>query len=356
MNKYSFEVITPTENDWQEVESCLDATVFHTYQWNRYLSTLNRKPFCVAVSLAEGNERIGFFLGTKRWLGIRIVGAPGGGTGTFVQGLCLKMELQIEERLGIYSELVKYCQTHHLAGYIQISDWQLMTEYPDMDAVNQWSIPFLDQMGIHYSLRTTLFINTRLPEEELWANLKYKSCKYPINKAKKLGLYVKCIEKAEEIPSFVDTLSLLIDDVSRRKKEKRHVHHSKKYLLALCESLFPDRILLLQVMGKDDDGVERVMASSVFCIGKEASTYFSGASNENYMKYCPNELMVWEAMRILHQKGAGDLILGGVASYKKKFGSTYALLPMMVFTKYAFLKNVRVWLKKTYKIVRNSIK
>lgn len=356
MNKYRFDVIVPTETDWKEIESCVDATVFHTRSWDIYLSSIGRNRLCIAVSMNESGERIGFFLGTKRWLGIRIIGSPSGGTGTFVQGLCLKHGIQIKERIGIYQELVAFCSMRRIAGYIQISDWFLKTEYQDFEEIEQWSIPWLDQLGGHYSMRTTLFINTRLPEEELWANLKYKSCKYPINKANKLGLYVKCIEYVEEIPSFVDTLSSLIEDVSRRKKEKRHVHHSKKYLLALCESLFPDKVLLLQVFGKGDDGMEHVMASSVFCIGKEASTYFSGASNEKYMKYCPNEIMVWEAMRILHQKGAGDLILGGVASYKKKFGSTYALLPMIVFTKYAFLKDVRVWLKKVYKRVRNSIK
>ena len=157
-----------------------------------------------------------------------------------------------------------------------------------------------------------------------------------------------------EIPSFVDTLSELVADVSRRKKVKRHAHHNKKHLLALCKALFPERVVMLQVIGTADDGEQHVMASSVFCVGKAASTYFSGASKEEYMKYCPNELMVWEALKILHERGAGDLILGDVAHYKKKFGPRYGYLPMMVFTKYPFLRDIRRNVKKLYFKFRQS--
>ena len=353
MNKYAFSVIIPSENDWIEVESCVDATVFHTRLWSSFLSSLKKRPIVIAV-LNEEKQRIGFFIGTKKWFGIRILGSPSGGTGTFVQGLCMKNEVQVEERIRIYQELVDWCFRNRIASYMQVSDWRLMEVYDDMEARMTWSMPLLNQLGIYYTLRISFFIDTSLSEEELWSNLKYKSCKYPIHKAEKNGLYVRLIENREEIPSFVETLSALIDDVSRRKKVKRHVHHNKKNLMALCNALFPDRILMLQVIGAADDGKQHVMASSIFCIGKYASNYFSGASNEIYMKYCPNEIMVWEAIKILHQRGAGDLILGDVAPYKKKFGSLYGYLPMMVFSKYSFLKNSRVRLKKIYKKFRDT--
>ena len=347
MSQFSFSVISPSPGDWAEIESCVDATVFHTRSWDAYLSSLGKKSIVIAISGKDGS-RVGFFIGTKRWLGIRMIGSPAGGSGTFAQGLCLKNEVGIEERIAIYQELVAFCFKHHLAGYIQISDWRLMGVYDDMEARMTWSMPLLDQLGIFHSLRISFFIDTRPSEEELWDHLKYKSCKYPIHKAEKLGLFVRQIENEEDIPAFVDTLSELVSDVSRRKKVERHVHHDKKHLLALCKALFPDRVVMLQVMGTADDGEQHVMASSVFCVGKAASTYFSGASKEIYMKYCPNELMVWEALKILHQRGAGDLILGDVAHYKKKFGPKYGYLPMMVFTKYSFLKDIRGRLKKLY--------
>ena len=347
MSQYCFSVISPSQNDWTEIESCVDATVFHTRSWDSYLSLLGKKHFVIAIS-DKNDVRVGFFIGTRSWLGVRIVGSPSGGAGTFVQGLCLKIEVSTEERIRIYQELVAFCFKHHLAGYIQISDWRLMEVYDDMEARMTWSMPLLDQLSIFHSLRISFFIDTRPSEEELWEHLKYKSCKYPIHKAEKLGLFVRQVENEEDIPAFVDTLSELVSDVSRRKKVERHVHHDKRHLLALCKALFPDRVVMLQVMGTADDGEQHVMASSVFCVGKAASTYFSGASKEIYMKYCPNELMVWEALKILHQRGAGDLILGDVAHYKKKFGPKYGYLPMMVFSKYSFLKDIRGRLKKLY--------
>ena len=354
INQFSFSVISPSHSDWEEIESCVDATVFHTRLWDVYLSSLGKKHIVIAIS-EESGSRIGFFIGTNSWIGIKVIGSPSGGAGTFVQGLCLKNEVAIEERIRIYQELVAFCFHHHLAGYVQISDWRLMGVYDDLDARLTWSMPLLDQLGIHHSLRISFFLDTRLPESVLWDNLKYKSCKYPIHKAEKLGLFVKRIENAEEIPSFVETHSELVADVSRRKKVKQHVHHNKKHLLALCRALFPDRVVMLQVIGTGDDGEKHVMASSIFCIGKAASNYFSGASKEIYMKFCPNELMVWEAIKILHNSDSGDLILGDVAPYKKKFGSLYGYLPMLVFTKYPGLKDIRGRMKKLYKKFRDII-
>lgn len=347
MSQLSFSVISPSPSDWVEIESCVDATVFHTKSWDAYLSSLGKKHIVIAIS-DENLSRVGFFIGTKSWLGVRIIGSPGGGAGTFAQGLCLKEEVDVEDRIHIYQELVAFCFKRHLAGYIQITDWRLMNVEEDMDARMTWSMPVLNQLGIYYSLRISFFIDTRLPEDVLWDNLKYKSCKYPIHKAQKLGLVVKRIESEKDITSFIDIHSELVDDVSRRKKVKRHVHHNKKHLSALCKALFPDRVIMLQVLGTADDGLQHVMASSIFCIGKAASTYFSGASKEIYMKYCPNELMVWEALKILNQSNAGDLILGDVAHYKKKFGPMYGYMPMMVFTKYPFLKGIRGRLKRFY--------
>lgn len=55
-----------------------------------------------------------------------------------------------------------------------------------------------------------------------------------------------------------------------------------------------------------------------------------------------------EAMRKLHSQGAGDLILGGVAHYKKKFNPTYAFVPVMIFSRYRVLFDVRRRGKELY--------
>ena len=355
MSDYIFSLLKPLDTDWDDIESCIDCTVFHTRQWDNYLSSIGKRHFILSIATPQkSNSRIGYFIATIRCLGIKIIGSPDGGAGTYVQGLCLKEEISTETRVELYQEIAQYIFKNKLASYIQISDWSLALHSSEWISSYNHPFPLPTIKGFHQTSRSTLFINTALPEDQLWANLKYKSCKYCINKAQKLGLHIRVIDNREDIPDFVDTLSCLIQNVSQRKHERRHIHHSKRYLLALCKNLFPNRVLMIQVLGTTDDGVEHVMSSAIFCIGSYASTYFSGASNEKYMKYCPNELMVWEGLKILSQQGAGDLILGGVASYKKKFGSSYAFLPMMIFSRYSIMSNLRTTLKKIYKTLRQT--
>ncbi len=89
MSQYSFSVISPSQSDWAEIESCADATVFHTQSWDTYLSSLGKKSLVIAISNGEGS-RVGFFIGTRSWLGIKMIGSPSGGSGTFAQGVCMK--------------------------------------------------------------------------------------------------------------------------------------------------------------------------------------------------------------------------------------------------------------------------
>ena len=58
--------------------------------------------------------------------------------------------------------------------------------------------------------------------------------------------------------------------------------------------------------------------------------------------------MVWEAMRMLRDRGAGDLNFCGMASYKLKFGTIYAYVPRLIFTKYRFIYNLKTFAKHCF--------
>ena len=118
----------------------------------------------------------------------------------------------------------------------------------------------------------------------------------------------------------------------------------------LCESLFPNRVIMLQVIGKDESGVEQIMSSGIYCIDKGECIYWTGASFQRYQKYCPNELMVWEAMRLAHKRGGGILNFGGMATYKQKFGTVFEYVPRIVFSKNknSILPKIRTILKNIY--------
>lgn len=100
---------------------------------------------------------------------------------------------------------------------------------------------------------------------------------------------------------------------------------------------------MLQTLGQDENGIEQVMASSIFCHDKGESVYWTSGSYAQYLKkYCPNEIMFWEALKILQQRDVQELNLGGMLSYKLKYGSTYAYVPRFYYYKYKSVYKLKV--------------
>lgn len=341
---YQFSIITPDSERWHIIEQSADRSCFFTRKWDTYLRRMGTKTLLVEVR--QGDQLIGHFIGSRRWLGLRIISAPSMGTGTYSQGLCMLQPITQEERVEIYRELADWLLGTHKADYIQICDWQLRTD--SREWIDDWCNPLLDAAGIHYQPRHTFRLDLRPSEEELWAALQYKSCKYSINKARKSGLTVRAVTSVDDIEAFVVQHHKHINDVLRRHGNRGLPCQREKNMLATCRALFPDHVLMLQVVGPDDGGKEVSMASGIFAIDKGICTYFTGGSYQHYMHFCPNELLVWEAISRLHRQGASDLIFGGVGHYKKKFNSVYAFVPVMVFSRYKLLLGVRQRLKLLY--------
>ena len=341
---YSFCKITPSDDDWRQIESSSDSTVFHCKAWMAYIKKIGYHPYVLAVF--RGKEKIGFFVGEKLWRVISIVAAPFEGLGTYTQGLVLFQTIAKEERVAIYKDLFSWLKAHRIASYFQVDDWELRDDSIEWDDALLERNQLLAELRIKHDVRPTLYVDLRRTQEELWKGLHYKSCKYCINKAKKLGLHLEIVDRGEDIEGFVNVHHAQVMDVCRRKKAKPKTMQGKDRMMALCKSLFPDRVLMVKVVGADDAGILQVMSTGIFCLDKGQSTYWTGASYEKYMKYCPNELMVWEAMRILHERGAGDLNFCGMARYKLKFGTIYAYVPRLVFTEYPWLDDAKKRMKR----------
>jgi len=313
-----------------------DNSIFFTQQWIEYLHRMGVRTLLIEVRHKE--ELVGYFIGSHRWLGIRIVTAPSMGTGTYSQGLCMLGETTQLDRIDIYKQLAQYLFKNLKTRYIQICDYQLRT-------TDESGSQILDKSAIHYNPRLTYSIDLRPPEADLWQKLQYKSCKYCINKAHKEGLSVRRIEKPNEIDGFALRHSQHLKDMMRRKHSKGLPCQRHKNILALCQSLFPHHVLMLEV--ETQSGLS--IASGIFAYTPNGTaTYFTAASLEDYMHLCPNELLVWEAMRFLHNKGVTDLILGGVAHYKKKYAPTLVFVPVVIFSRYRLLLNLRKTIKSLY--------
>lgn len=366
---YRFERIEPTAEQWREIEGAYDSTCFQTEKWYAYLKRIGVRPFIVEVrelvvrtsgglqdtSLQELGERIGYFLGEKVWLGIPMVTAPIEGIGTYTQGLNMLRETSEKERIEIYQALAKWIFAKHYAVTFQVDDWQLRRDTLEWMPIEAFHHKIIEKYGVPYGVRPTLHVAVNKPEEELWAGLSYKSCKYCVNKANKLGLEVREISRFEDISAFCKEHYTQVKEVCEGHGQRPKPAQSEKRMRALCESLWPDRIMMLEVVGKDEEGVEQIMSSGIYCIDKGQCSYWTGASYKRYQKYCPNELMVWEAMKRLSAHGAGDLNFGGIAAYKLKFGTIYAYVPRLKFAKYEILLNWTRSLKQIYRWAKKMI-
>ena len=333
---YTFHSVIPTPALWESMMTVPDSSIFFTRQWNEYLRRMGVHTLLLEVRHNE--EPVGYFVGSCRWLGVSMVTAPSMGTGTYAQGLCMLQESPQAERINIYQQLAQYLFNNHKASYLQICDYQLRN-------TDDAASPILDEAFVHYNPRLTYSIDLRPSEADLWQNLHYKSCKYCINKARKEGLTVRRIEQEEDIAGFALRHSNHLKDMMRRKHSKGLPCQRHKNILALCQSLFPHQVLMLEVV--TPDGIS--IASGIFAYTPNGTaTFFTAASLEEYMHLCPNELLVWEAMRHLHNEGVGDLILGGVAHYKKKYAPTLAFVPVVIFSRYSILLNMRKNIKQLY--------
>ncbi len=342
---YQFELIehvNPTI--WETIKSAEDNSIFFSQEWDDYQTKKGKKRILVSVSYEC--TIVGYFLGSKFWAGIKVIMSPPMGTGTYTQGLCMLNPITEAERIEIYKQLVAWLFKNKKADYIQIRDLQIREESKEWRP--EWRHTLLDKKGIHYTPRYTFLLDVKKTEEELWDQLHYKSCKYCINKARKNGLTTKIIDKEEDIDSFVDQHYKHLQDMLRRKKTSGLPSQRRDNLMVLCHALFPHHILMLQVIGKDTDGNDVAMSSCIFAYGNAGSSFFTSASYQKYMRYCPNELMVWEAICFLHSRGAGIIDLGGMADYKKKFGPTYTIIPMMTFSKFNILHGAYTTFKKSY--------
>lgn len=357
--KFLFKHITPKENDWNIIEQSSQSTCFHTKEWHSYLLRIKYHPYVVAISL--DNELVGYFVGERIWCGVWLLTAPIEGIGTYTQGIVLLdnkrcLNYSEEERVFIYQELAKWGFENHIAVYMQVDDWYLRRDSKEWIPYDVFKHEVLNRIGVKYEFRPTLYLDMAgTTEDELWHMQRYKSCRYSVNKARKFGLYVRRITNREDIASFCKIHYAQLYEVCKRKGMRPKPSQAEQRMRILCETLFPKRVIMLECIGKDENGIEQVMSTGIFCPDKGESIYWTGASFQRYQKYCPNELMVWEAITLLQQHKAGGLNFGGMADYKLKFGTIYAYVPRLIFCKYNWVYVAKNTAKHAYHSIRNAI-
>ncbi len=326
---YKFELLDEGRIPWDSIHGTYDSTIYKTKEWLTYLNKWKGIPAFV-VQITKDENDIGYFVGEIVKQVVKIVGSPFEGTGTAHQGLSMLVNISNEERIIIYKELSKWVFKNHYALFVQIEDWQLSVE---------------DCEGkVKYSPVDGYLIDLNKTEDELFHNLHSSSCRYSINKSRKQGVVIR---ETFDVKRFVEIYYDQLIEVFA--KQGLTPTYGIECVHALVDSLYPNRILLLEAVSQEGD----VLATGLFPGDENLAVFWGGASYQRYQKLCPNEPLIWEGIIKWKSRGTRTFDMCGIRQYKLKFGPELYTKTKIYFSKYPGLLEMKNLAKKAYYGIRN---
>lgn len=309
---------------WDCIEHCYDATVFHTEEWSNYLKNqYGLKPFVVEIS--KNASVVGYFLGYSfSRFGIRIIGSPFEGWATAYMGLVSKTQISNEIRIELYKELEVFCKKY--AWYIQVSDWNI--DYKDVEGL------------FNYTKIESYYLDLTPNMETLYRSFKQKSCQYSIKKAQKLGVIVS---EPTNLNAFAEEYYNELIDVFAKQNLKPT--YGVDCVKKLVNAMSPNHYVFLEARHPDTNVI---MATIMFFYHNGMAFYWGASSYREYQKYCPNELLMFEAIRRMKDRGVTLLEMEGIRTYKEKYNPVRYSKPKIVFAKYHALITAKELAKKAY--------
>lgn len=329
MMRYKFKKLNKEEIDWRVIEATSDSTIYKSSGWFEYLHQWKKiTPVVIEIST---DEVIGYFVGELIFKGVTILGSPFEGFGTGHQGLSMLKEIQPSERLDIYNQLSAWIFDSKIASYIQIEDYQLTME--DLDGKN-----------VAYEGHEGYVIDLLQSEETIYQNMHPRSCRYRINKSRKSGVIIR---ETTDVDRFVDVYYNQLLEVFN--KQGLTPTYDKSCVRSLVDSLYPERMLLLEAVTAEGD----IAATGLFPGDKNMAIFWGGASYQRFQKFCPNEPLIWEAIKIWKERGTKVFDMCGVRPYKLKFGPVLYTKPRIMFARCRGLISAKRIIKKIYYGIRS---
>lgn len=311
---YSFVRINPTQEQWRVIESTYDATVDKTEALMKYVAAQNNEPFIAEVY--KEDLLYGYFVGEIVVRAkCKILGSPFFGLGIAHQGLSMLQEITADERIEIYKQLAQWVFEQRYAVWIEIGDWQL-------------SMEDCEGKGVRYEGHDTGFVDLTQEEETMLHKLNYKSCRYMMNKATKLGVYIRETKDPRE---FLELHWAQHEDVMQRKGLVPP--KPKSNLQKLIDAAYPEHLQLLEAVTPEGKVISTLMTT----FDSHNAHFFARASFGDDLKWSPNELIMWESIKRSKAAGAKFFNTSGVEQFKLKFGSTRVWKPRLTFAKYSWL-------------------
>lgn len=182
-----------------------------------------------------------------------------------------------------------------------------------------------------------LYVNWVLPlassPEEAWSGLR-KPVQHQIKKSQKAGVRVRVAESREDVDIYYRL------HLNTRTKKHGMPAQSRNYFLALWDTFAASgtmRLLLAESEGIPIAGIILFAAGSTL-------HYAYGASDEQYLKLAPNNLLFWEAITWGGTHGYTSLDLGrtacnnpGLMEFKRRWGAIQEPMPYYYYPQTAGL-------------------
>ena len=323
---YSFTEVRLADLNIDEYYSFKDKTVFTTVPWLNYLleDTPGAEP--ILVRIVKDNELKGYFTGMKvKKAGIGILGSPFRGWSTCFMGLDAADDVQEQDRIDIYREIVPLLMKTHQCRYMCVSDRALS----------------LDESRKHFRTASTdtLELNIKRTDEELFKVFK-TDCRNFIRQFERRGA---ALEIAKPDDMFAEEFYQQLIDVF--DKQGLNPTYSLEKVKRLLKNLSAaDMVLCLRV--RDPEG--KSIASSIYPGYKNKFFFWGGASYRSSQHYRPNEYMIWSAIKYWRERGAEHFDMVGVRDYKKKFGPEEVHYATLEFANPSFLIGAKNLAEKLY--------
>lgn len=327
---YDFTVCEKSSIPWDQIESSLDSNIFHTKDWMKFLfACKGLNPFIVRIHRED--KTIGFFIGYKfKKIGFNIIGSPFEGWTTSYQGICSEYPLGPEQRIAIYKDLSKYCNKHCIL--LQFSDWNINND----DVKGHFK---------NFNLQNSYYLDLSPDIETLFKSFKQKSCQYAIHKAQKLGVK---IQEPEQLDEFAEEYyNELIDVFSKQGLSPTYSVDRVKHLL---NNVAPYHRTLLEARHPETN---ECIATIIFVHHNHMAFYWGAASYRSYQKYCPNELLMFEAIKRMKEVGVTLLEMEGIRPYKEKYNPVQYSKPQVMIGKFPFVVPLKNFAKRTFFQLRN---
>ena len=319
---------------WEKISDYQGANIFHTLPWINFLADVKGADPVIATVQSDGQVR-GYFTGliTQKY-GLKILGSPFRGWGTYFMGFNLKPDVSYHEVLQAFP---KFAFDELKCYYLEIIDSNLKRD--------EWK-------GLSYRVEQLQWFAFDLTkdEEELFAEMKGKSCRRAIRRAVKKGVVV---EETTD-PGFADEYYAQFQEVMA--KRSLVPTYSLDFVRQMIAHLLPTGNMLL-LRARNSEGV--CIATDISLVFNKVAVGWGGASWRQYQGLNPNELIAWYAIKELKSMGVEMLHLGGEAEeFKRKLGSYETQVFRLMKPRYPLLdipihiaksiKNprVRTWLLK----------